>query len=855
VEGAATAAPAARTELSAWLSTQAVARLAGLLALVAVALAAGFAWYEQRELHERELQTNQLLARVLEDHANRSFNTLDITLGTLVESLRFKARQQDPIGFGPALAQAQQGLPLLRSLSVLDAQGRVLASSDASNVDLLIDLQRVPLPGPAESDRLGALVHGRDLGDARAGHPAEPGGRSFVPLVRRASPPDADALYLVAVLNVDYFANEHRLMLADPGRAAALFSIDGTLLSSTDGIDAAPGSQAAAHPFFRDYLPRRESGSYIGAGIDGGQVVTALRTLRKRPLAVVVEHDYGQVQAELARTLSWVGGALGLALLLIGTMAGLAWRSLRSHEAVQGALARSRERVATSERDLRTLVQSVHELIFRTDVQGRIVFVNGRWTQISGLGEQAVLGRKLSELCLPEERASVEALFAARPADAVPQALMLHLRHAAGDLRTLEVSVAAMHDEQQGLSGFAGFAADVSERQLARSKLQAQLAMTARLLEVSPTPMFVKDAQGRFSMVNHAWLDLMGLRREQVIGHTSADLYGEQAEMHADIDRRLLQSEERISYPNRLRRADGEERDTVVSKVRFTEADGQALGIIGSIIDVTEFREAERVTREARDAAEKSNQAKSDFIANISHELRTPLQSIIGFSELGRSLADAQPEFAEMFDDIHAGGQRMLKLVNGLLDVSKMDSSVGSLQLRRADLLPLAAAVVKELGPLAAQRGLQLTLQGSAPSVEADVDAFRLQQVLRNVLANALRFAPQGSQIEIHASDRGADGVELQVRDHGPGIPPDELETIFDAFVQSSRTQDGSGGTGLGLTICRKIMSAHGGRIAARNAPEGGAVFSLWLPPPAAAPAPQAVDIELPVSDCVEEST
>ncbi len=843
-----------RTELPPWLGTTAVARMGALLALVATMLAAAFAWYGQRELQQRELQSGQLLARVLEDHANRSFHSVEVALAALAETVRARSRQLDPINFGPMLVEAQQGMSMLRSLSLADAQGRVLASSSSDNVDRLLDLQRVPLPEPGATDRLGPLVQGRDIADALAGGAPRGGGHSFMPLVRRASAPDGAPLYLVAALNIDHFANAHQLMLGDPGRAAALFGTDGTLLTATEGIRAAPGSSVRSHRFFSEYLPRRESGSDVGPGIDGNKVVTAFRTLRQRPLAVVVEHDHAHVQAELARTLYWVGGALAVALVLIGTMVGLAWRSLRSHEAVHGALARTREQVAASERDLRTLVQSVHELIFRTDVQGRISFVNGRWAQISGLDDAAVLGQRLSQLCLPEEREAAEALFVPpRPGDAPPaREMMLHIRHARGGLRTLEVSVAAMQDDDLSLAGFAGFAADVSERQLARSKLQAQLELTARLLEVSPTPLFVKDSAGRFTTVNHAWLDLMALRREQVIGRTSADLYGEQADLHAGFDQQLLQSQERISYPNRLLRHDGEQRDTVVSKVRFTEADGQATGIIGSIIDVTEFREAERVTREARDAAERANQAKSDFIANISHELRTPLQSIIGFSELGRSLAEAQPDFQEMFDDIHAGGQRMLKLVNGLLDVSKMDSSVGSLVLRRCELLPLAAAVVRELGPLASQRGLRIGLDCAAPDLSADVDAFRLQQVLRNVLANAMRFSPKGSAITISLLERGADGVELQVRDHGPGIPPDELETIFDAFVQSSRTRDGSGGTGLGLTICRKIMSAHAGRIFARNASDGGAVFCLQLP----APAPlQLPDIELPALQSAEETT
>ena len=188
-----------------------------------------------------------------------------------------------------------------------------------------------------------------------------------------------------------------------------------------------------------------------------------------------------------------------------------------------------------------------------------------------------------------------------------------------------------------------------------------------------------------------------------------------------------------------------------------------------------------------------------------------------------------------MFDDIHAGGQRMLTLVNALLDVSKIDGNPGTLSLHRNDLLALAAGVVRELRPLGDKRRVAIHLPDPLPPLPARVDAFRMQQVVRNLLANALRFAPDGSCVELTGADLGSEGVLLEVRDHGPGIPPDELETIFDPFVQSSRTRDGSGGTGLGLTICRKIMQAHGGIIAATNAADGGACLRLWLP---AAPDP-----------------
>ena len=291
--------------------------------------------------------------------------------------------------------------------------------------------------------------------------------------------------------------------------------------------------------------------------------------------------------------------------------------------------------------------------------------------------------------------------------------------------------------------------ADRKSQELARRRLQAQLDFTARLLAVNPTPLFVKDTQGRFVMVNPAWLALMGLTEAQVIGTTSADLFGGEAPRHSACDDGLLHSEDSVRYENRLERSGRPPRDTVVTKVRFTQDDGRPVGIIGSIIDVTEFREAERAIRHARDTAEDANRSKSEFIANISHALRTPLQSIVGYSELGAARAKAHPRWQEMFKDIHAGGQRMLTLVNELLDLSKAGNLAATLVLRRHDLAALADEVARALWPLANQRGVAITLRPVALPLWVLADGLRMQQVIRNVLVNALRFAPPASQIEI----------------------------------------------------------------------------------------------------------
>ena len=252
---------------------------------------------------------------------------------------------------------------------------------------------------------------------------------------------------------------------------------------------------------------------------------------------------------------------------------------------------------------------------------------------------------------------------------------------------------------------------------------------------------------------------------------------------------------------------------------------------------------AEQALAQAGAAREMALRGKADFIASISHELRTPLQSIIGFSELGASLAQAHPahtHYGEMFSDIFVGGQRMLSLVNALLDVSSLSSSVGSLSLQRVDLIELIECVLAATRSQTSPHALQLSFDHPATPVWALANAPRMQQVLGNVLANARKFGilAGSAQIEIECKALDSESIEIAVRDHGRGIPADELEAVFEPFFQSSRTRDGSGGLGLGLTVCRKIMAAHGGSIEAVNAAGGGTLIRIVVPASNAQPDP-----------------
>ena len=230
--------------------------------------------------------------------------------------------------------------------------------------------------------------------------------------------------------------------------------------------------------------------------------------------------------------------------------------------------------------------------------------------------------------------------------------------------------------------------------------------------------------------------------------------------------------------------------------------------------------------RSAQDAA----RTKAEFIANISHELRTPLQSILGFSELGLMRTQDQSRVSGMFSDIHTSGQRMLTLVNDLLDIAKIDSAFSEASFTKIDARQLVRDVETELAPLLRARSVTFDSRLPAQPLMLNADILRIHQVLRNVIANALKFSSPGQKIIVGANVEVPGILHFFVQDEGCGIPQNELENIFEPFVQSTLTKDGSGGTGLGLAICRRIVQAHGGKIHAENIPEGGAVFHIELP-------------------------
>lgn len=818
---------AART---GWAASRIVLALGAGLTLLVAAGAVSVGVFDHRAAVQRERHAAVLMARVIEEHASRTVDTAALALASLDDRIAAKPHAA-PAELVPELRETLAALPFVRSFALVDARGALLASTTAgASIGGTVDPRTFgnwPAPGEV---RLGTFVAGRSLAELARPASSRPAGVGFIPLTRAVRTAEGDAL-LVALLNPDAFSNFQALTLADTPATALLAGYSGDVLatSSRDGTNA--GERIDGHEVFRTLLAQREHASFVGAGRRGERDIVAFRASRSRPLVALVEHPMSAVTAAWWQGVKLFAALGSIAVLLLGGMTVVAWRGLGARERAREQLDAAHLEIAQRERELSVTIKSVQELIFRTDASGRITYVNTRWTAIGGTTVQDAIGRRIAELAVPEQQQAAAALFSTGGGARTRSAQITVKSPRLAESRVFDVAVVPLVRGDR-VVGFAGSAVDVTDRVTAQRRLQTQLAVTELMLEISPLPLVLRDTEGRFVSVNQAWEDFTGLRRADVIGReTAPHVTAEEHETHRERDRELLVTGGRVRYESRVTHSDGSRRDAVFAKVLVPGDGGQAAGgILTVMMDVSEFRAAERATREARDAAEDASRAKSEFVANISHELRTPLQSILGFSELGVVRGSAQPKLAQMFEEIHASGQRMLALVSDLLDVARIESTVGTFDLERADLRPLVRGVARELGPLLAGRGVHIEESlGELPLV-AKVDPTRFQQVVRNVLANAIRFSPAHGRIDLHGAITPAGEICLRIADRGPGIPPAEIDRIFDAFVQSSRTKDGSGGTGLGLTISRKILEVHGGRIHAENRPEGGAVFTIHLP-------------------------
>ena len=371
---------------------------------------------------------------------------------------------------------------------------------------------------------------------------------------------------------------------------------------------------------------------------------------------------------------------------------------------------------------------------------------------------------------------------------------------------------------------------------LEAARLHADLAGSERHLRALHDTMacgvMVLTEDQRIVDINDSALDMFGLQRSQLDGRLPSDLanYGRLSE-----DGRPLAHEERpvqlcirtrrevhnqvVGY----RRPDGSEFWLQFDCVPILSADGELEQVIATFIDISSVKVAETVRRES--------EAKSRFLASMSHELRTPLNSILGFAQLleGGTYGDLNERQRRYLTHISSSGRHLLELVNDVLDLSKVAAGQMELAIETVPLRHAIGEIVDRLRPMAEARRLQVNMDVQlGTAVKADVR--RLEQVLANLVSNAIKFTPEEGAVDVTVKRR-RQVVQVSVRDTGIGIPPDQHERIFMEFTQ---VEDGRNrrhdGTGLGLPLSRRLVELMGGRIWVKSEPGGGSEFSFTLP-------------------------
>jgi signal transduction histidine kinase len=241
-----------------------------------------------------------------------------------------------------------------------------------------------------------------------------------------------------------------------------------------------------------------------------------------------------------------------------------------------------------------------------------------------------------------------------------------------------------------------------------------------------------------------------------------------------------------------------------------------------------------RLFQEIQDASrqlEAASQHKSEFLANMSHELRTPLNAIIGFSEVlsERMFGELNEKQAEYLRDIYASGTHLLSLINDILDLSKIEAGRMELELTDFDLPTAIDNALTLVRDRAGRRSITLETAVDVRLGAVRADERKIRQVVLNLLSNAIKFTPEGGRIEVRAVP--VDGsVEVSVSDTGVGIAPEDQEAVFEEFRQVGTAAKKVEGTGLGLTLCRKFVELHGGKIWVKSQVGVGSTFTFTLP-------------------------
>ena len=511
----------------------------------------------------------------------------------------------------------------------------------------------------------------------------------------------------------------------------------------------------------------------------------------------------------------------------------------------------SDEELRQSEQRFKLLVESVREYaIFMLDPGGHVLTWNAGAERFKGYRAHDIIGQHFSRF-YPQE-----ALDRGLPAQELRIASETGVFEDEGwrvrkdgSLFWANVVITAMRDAQGELVGFSKITRDLTQRRAHEEDLRRSEERFRLLIEgVSEYAIFMLDANGRVATWNSGAERIKGYTATEIIGQHFSTFYPEEARASGWPEHELQVAAEKGSFVDngwRLRK-DGTTFWANVTITALRDDTGHLLGYAKLTRDMTETKRVEAMEfvnqqreemldaeRSARMAAQRSTRLKDEFLATLSHELRTPLSAILGWTQV--LLKEGTPKGPDLqkraIDVIDRNARAQVKLIDDLLDLSRIMTGKLRLDLHQISFASVVEAAVDSAMPSAAAKDIRLKAILGANRDVVSADGARLQQVVWNLLTNAIKFTPKGGQIQV-LLQRVNSHLELSVSDTGIGIPASYLPQVFDRFSQKdSSTTRAFGGLGLGLAICKQLVELHGGSIKAASQGEGkGATFSVQLP-------------------------
>ena len=512
---------------------------------------------------------------------------------------------------------------------------------------------------------------------------------------------------------------------------------------------------------------------------------------------------------------------------------------------------RSDEALRESEARKSAVVSTALDGIITIDHEGRIIEFNPAAEAMFGYRCAEVMGREMAELIIPpvhweKHRAGIARYLETGEGPILGQRLTLTAVRSDGTEFLVELAVNRIN--KYGPPLFTGYIRDITDRKQAEERLREAEEKFRTLADNIPQLAWIADAgtDGQVHWFNKNWFDYTGTTLEEMRGS------GWQTVHHPDHAERVIEKfahhvQEGLDWEDTfpLRRKDGQFRWFLSRMNVIRNEAGAVMRIFGTNTDITEQMQSAEELRKLTAEMSEADHRKDEFLATLAHELRNPLAPIRN----GLQVMRLAREDAETVEQTRIMMERqldqMVRLVDDLMDMSRISRGKLELKMERVQLAAVVKSAVETSRPLIDQMGHELTVMLPKQPVVIDADPTRLAQVFLNLLNNAAKYSDRGGRILLTCEWQGSD-VVVSVRDTGIGIAADQLPRIFEMFSQVDRSLEKSqGGLGIGLTLVRRLVEMHGGRVEALSEGMGkGSEFVVRLPVVVEASVPQPPDSE-----------